>query len=81
MTLSQALAVIAARRRSGLAAVPLVVAIGTLTAQKEYMVSVSVLLDVKSSDPVTGTVLIGMTAPSYLTTQRDLIQSERVARC
>lgn len=46
---------------------------------KQYMASTSVLIDVKSPDPVAGVVLPGLIAPSYMATQLDIINSDRVA--
>ncbi|MBC7704353.1 MAG: chain length determinant protein EpsF [Rhodoferax sp.] len=46
---------------------------------KQYVASTSVLIDVKSPDPVAGVVLPGLIAPSYMATQLDIINSDRVA--
>ncbi|MDE2400450.1 MAG: chain length determinant protein EpsF [Burkholderiales bacterium] len=46
---------------------------------KQYTATAAVVIDVKSPDPVAGMVLPGVMMPSYLATQVDLIQSERVA--
>ncbi len=51
----------------------------SLVLPKQYTASASVVIDVKSPDPVVGMVLPGMMTPSYLATQVDLLQSERVA--
>jgi succinoglycan biosynthesis transport protein ExoP len=47
---------------------------------KQYTASTSVLIDVKSPDPVAGVVLPGLIAPSYMATQLDIITSDRVAQ-
>lgn len=44
-----------------------------------YTATASVVLDVKSPDPIAGMVLPGMTAVSYMGTQLNVVQSERVA--
>lgn len=51
----------------------------SLVLPKRYTSSAAVVIDVKSPDPVVGMVLPGMMTPSYLATQVDLLQSERVA--
>lgn len=45
-----------------------------------YTARATVLLDVRSPDPLSGQMLQGMVAPSYMATQVDIIQSDRVAR-
>jgi polysaccharide biosynthesis transport protein len=54
------------------------VAAWTLSAPKVYMAGASLVVDPKL-DPIAGTVLAGMSSPSYLMTQVDIIQSTRVA--
>ena len=51
----------------------------SLFLPKRYTASASVVIDVKSPDPVVGMVLPGMMTPGYLATQVDLLESERVA--
>lgn len=51
----------------------------SLALPKQYTSSASVVIDVKSPDPVVGMVLPGMMTPGYMATQVDLLQSERVA--
>lgn len=46
---------------------------------KRYTATASVVLDVKSPDPIAGMVLPGMTVSGYMATQVDVLQSERVA--
>lgn len=63
----------------------LVVVVGTtagvsFTADKQYTATASVVLDVKSPDPVSGMMLAGLMAPGYMATQVDIIRSDRTAR-
>jgi chain length determinant protein EpsF len=63
--------------------VALALAIGLAITQvmpKRYVATATVLLDVKSPDPINGLLMQGMMAPSYMNTQIDLIGSETVAR-
>jgi chain length determinant protein EpsF len=46
----------------------------------KYVATTTVLLDVKSPDPLISTSLAGMTMPSYMATQIDIITSQRVAQ-
>lgn len=83
MSPSQLLIIFKARWRIMLAvflAVVLTVLAGILLMPKKYTASASVLVDVKSPDPIAGMVFPAMLAPGYMATQMDLIQSERVAR-
>jgi chain length determinant protein EpsF len=83
MSSSQLLIIFKARWRIMLAvflAVVLTVLAGVLLLPKKYTASASVLVDVKSPDPIAGMVLPAMLTPGYMATQMDLIQSERVAR-
>ena len=51
----------------------------SLVLPKKYTASAAVVLDVKSPDPISGTMLHAMVMPGYMATQRDIITSERVA--
>lgn len=82
MTISQILSILRARW----ALIVLVFGVTTLTAlgislllPKQYVSEASVVVDVKSLDPVAGTVLPGMFQPGYMSTQVDIVNSERVA--
>lgn len=82
MSLNQILLVIRARKLLiGLLAgtVVLVAAVASFLLPKQFTATGAVLLDVKV-DPVMGTVLPGATLPSFISTQVDLIRSERVMR-
>lgn len=52
----------------------------TLLQNKQYTATASVVLDVKSPDPVSGMMLAGLMAPGYMATQSDIIKSARVAK-
>ncbi|MDP2707232.1 MAG: Wzz/FepE/Etk N-terminal domain-containing protein, partial [Burkholderiales bacterium] len=52
----------------------------SLILPKEYTATTSVVVDVKSPDPIIGMMLPGMTTPGYMATQIDIIQSDRVAQ-
>jgi succinoglycan biosynthesis transport protein ExoP len=71
-----------ARWRSALLVLVSVVAVvGAISAllPKKYSASAAVVLDVKSPDPIAGFVLPGNGTSSYMATQVDVFQSERVA--
>ena len=83
MNLQQFLLILRARYK-----LVLLVLLGTVTATlgvslvlpKQYTATTSVVIDVKSPDPVIGMMLPGMAAPGYMATQTDIIQSDRVAQ-
>ena len=54
----------------------------TLTIPNKYIATTSVLLDVKSPDPLMGLTMAmsGMGTPSYMATQNDIITSPRVSQ-
>src|SRR5256886_7796185 len=52
----------------------------SLVLPKRYTATAAVVLDVKSPDPITGTMLHAMVMPGYMATQRDIITSDRVAQ-
>src|SRR5205814_5666543 len=62
-----------------LATVATVVA-ASLVLPKKYTATAAVVVDVKSPDPITGTMLHAMVMPGYMATQRDVISSDRVAQ-
>jgi chain length determinant protein EpsF len=82
MSLTQLLIVLRAR---WITALLVLVAVGILAAgvnlllPKKYSASASVVLDVKSPDPIAGMVLPGMNVSGYMATQADVLQSQRVA--
>jgi chain length determinant protein EpsF len=83
MTFQQILLILQARYRVALLVLLLTVAAATtvsLLLPKQYTASTAVVVDVKSPDPVAGIVLPGLVAPAYMTTQVDIINSDRVAQ-
>lgn len=61
------------------ATVSIVMAI-TLIMPKQYSATTAVVIDVKSPDLVTGSLLQGMVSPTYMSTQVDIIQSTRTSQ-
>lgn len=51
----------------------------SLVLPRKYSATASVVVDVKSPDPVAGMMLPAMTMPGYMATQVDIINSNRVA--
>ena len=52
----------------------------SLLLPKQYTATASVVVDVKSPDPIIGMMLPGMAVPGYMATQMDIIISDRVAQ-
>ncbi len=52
----------------------------SLVLPKQYTAGTAVVIDVKSPDPIAGLVLPGLISPSYMATQVDIVNSDRVAR-
>lgn len=83
MTLQQFLLILWARRkvvRNTFLATVLTTLVVSLLLPNQYTTSTSVVIDVKSPDPIAGMVLPGMMAPGYMATQVDIINSDRVAQ-
>jgi succinoglycan biosynthesis transport protein ExoP len=83
MTLQQFLLILRARYKLALLTLLLTVSVTlvlSLVLPKQYTAGAAVVLDVKSPDQFSGLVLQGMIAPSYMATQVDIINSDRVAR-
>ncbi len=83
MTLQQFLLIL--RARWLVIVLAFAVTVGTtvtvsLLMPKQYTASATVVVDVKSPDPVSGMMLQGMMAPGYMATQIDIINSDRVAK-
>lgn len=82
MNFTQFLLILKARWLVALLA--LLVTVGTTLAislllPKNYTASVSLLVDAKSKDPVTGALLPTQLLPGYMATQADIIKSQNVA--
>lgn len=83
MTLQQFLLILWARRkvvRNIFLTTVLTTLVVSLLLPNQYTTSTSVVIDVKSPDPIAGMVLPGMMAPGYMATQVDIINSDRVAQ-
>jgi polysaccharide biosynthesis transport protein len=83
MSFSQILLTLKARWLSGLVALAVVLGASMLLAAllpKRYTATASVVVDVRSPDPITGMALQGLGMPSYMATQVDVLQSGRTAR-
>lgn len=83
MSFEQLIAILRARWLIAVIAFVLVaggVSAYTLTLPKNYTASGSVLVDIRSPDPIAGSVLAGVTQPSFLMTQIDILTSTRVAQ-
>lgn len=83
MTFQQFLLILWARRKIVLGILGVTVfttLVVSLLLPKEYTATTSLVIDVKSPDPIAGMVMQGMMAPGYMATQIDIINSERVAR-
>jgi chain length determinant protein EpsF len=82
MTFSQFLTILRARWMSATIVLMTVIAttlLVSLLLPKQYTATASVLVDVKSPDPIIGMALAGIVEPGYMASQLDIIQSERVA--
>jgi len=82
MTIQQFLLILWARRKVALSVLGVTVALAlvfSILSPKQYTASTSLVIDVKSPDPIAGIVLQGMMAPGYMATQVDIINSDRVA--
>jgi succinoglycan biosynthesis transport protein ExoP len=81
VTIRQFLAILAARRWLAITTLLLALGIGaaiTLLLPKQYSSTASLVIDVKSPDPIAGMVYPAMMTPSYMATQVDIIENERV---
>lgn len=81
MTLSQILRVLRARWRAALLVLATVVALAvalTTVLTPQYTATASVVLDVKSTDPIVGSAMQPLAISGYMATQADVIVSERV---
>ena len=83
MSFEQLIAILRARWLIALSAFVVIagaVAAYTLLVPKSYTASGSVVVDIRSPDPIVGSVLAGVTQPSFLITQIDIMTSTRVAQ-
>lgn len=83
MSIARFIQVLRARWRLAalvLTAIVVLAVTASLLQPKQYKATASVLVDMRSPDPLAGTVLGSMMTTGYMATQMDLVQSERVAR-
>lgn len=83
MSLQQFFSILLARKRIIFAIFAVVVVTTSVVSfllPKQYSASATVLVDVKSPDPVLGGFVQALAMPGYMATQNDIIMSERVAR-
>lgn len=83
MNLHQFLLILLARRRIAVAIFLSTVAttvVVSLLLPRNYTATASLVVDVKSPDPIAGMVLPGLIMPGYMATQVDIINSDRVAQ-
>jgi chain length determinant protein EpsF len=83
MSFQQFLSILIARKKIIFILFAIVVATTTVVSlllPKQYTASATVLVDVKSPDPVMGVFVQAMAMPGYMATQNDIITSDRVAR-
>ncbi len=83
MSLSRLMVVMRARWRAALLVIAGAVTVAVLLSvflPRQYRASASVLVDMRSPDPLMGTVLGTTLITGYMATQMDVVQSERVVR-
>lgn len=83
MTVQDLLNILVARYKTILGvwiAIVLAVLCLCLILPAQYRGTTAVVLDVKSPDPIAGIMMQGLTAPGYMATQMDIINSQRVAK-
>lgn len=83
MSFQQFLTILAARWKIAFATLAAVVATTvavSLVLPPQYAATASVVIDVKSPDPIAGIMMPAVVMPAYMATQVDIINSERVAQ-
>jgi chain length determinant protein EpsF len=83
MNFAQFLAILKARWRIALALLVLTVltaVVVSLLLPKRYSATSTLVVDVKSPDPIAGMVFPALALPAYMATQVDIMQSDRVAQ-
>jgi chain length determinant protein tyrosine kinase EpsG len=82
MSFRQYLDILRARRFLGLTVLGVTVLLTlaiNLVSPRQYTATTSLVIDVKSPDPIAGMLLQGMMTPGYMATQIDIINSDIVA--
>ena len=83
MTIAQLLSILKARWISAIVVALLTISAtvaASLLMPKSYTATASVVLDIRSPDPIVGMPMNGLASPSYMATQVDILTSERVAQ-
>jgi len=83
MSFQQIISILIARKRiirNVFAFVVITVTVLSLIMPKQYTATTTVVIDIKTPDPVVGAALQPMSMPGYIATQIDIITSERVGR-
>jgi succinoglycan biosynthesis transport protein ExoP len=83
VNLQQFILILQARWRIVVGTLGVTVAVALLVSlilPNQYTATTSVVVDVKSPDPIAGIVLPAMAMPGYMATQVDIINSDRVAQ-
>jgi succinoglycan biosynthesis transport protein ExoP len=84
MSFTQFLSILRARWRSGLVVLLATVTLALVTSlfvlSEKYTAMAAVVVDLRSPDPVAGTVMANVATAGYMATQVDILQSDRVAR-
>ena len=83
MSFWQFLTILKARWKIALAVLLSIVTatvVASLLLPKKYTATASVVIDLKSPDPITGMMMQGMLGPSIMATQMDVITSPRTAK-
>jgi polysaccharide biosynthesis transport protein len=83
MTIAQLLSILKARWISAIVVALLTIGAtvaASLLMPKNYTATASVVLDIRSPDPIVGMPMNGMASPSYMATQVDILTSDRVAQ-
>jgi succinoglycan biosynthesis transport protein ExoP len=83
MTIAQLLSILKARWISAIVVALLTIGAtvaASLLMPKSYTATASVVLDIRSPDPIVGMPMNGLASPSYMATQVDILTSERVAQ-
>jgi chain length determinant protein EpsF len=83
MSFQQIISILIARKRiirNVFAFVVITVTVLSFIMPKQYTAMTTVVIDVKTPDPVVGAALQPMSMPGYIATQIDIITSERVGR-
>ncbi|MEX8493343.1 chain length determinant protein EpsF [Sphaerotilus sp.] len=83
MTIAQLLSILKARWISAIVVALLTIGAtvaASLLMPKSYTATASVVLDIRSPDPIVGMPMNAMASPSYMATQVDILTSDRVAQ-